>query len=73
MHLKGRHVLQDSKSVAPMFHDAQGVGKQIDLIGEAKPNGVIRLDDNNHPEFWIEIVLSPEEIKTLAKKLDDQG
>jgi len=70
MHIKGRHVTQDIAGIAPAHHDIQGIGKQMKLVSEVKPNGVIRVDDENHPEFWLEIQLSDEDLKVLGKKED---
>lgn len=68
MHVKGRHVTQDTNGVTPQYHEIQGIGKPHKFVTEVKRNGVIRIDDENHPEFWLEITLSEEDLDKLYEQ-----
>jgi len=68
--IKGRHVIQNHGTIAPELHELHGIGKPDAFVMEVKSNGVIRIDDENHHEFWLEIQLTDEQIKTLSKKTE---
>lgn len=67
MQTKGRHVTQNVGGIAPEYHDIQGINKPMKLVGTVQEDGRIRLDDENHPEFWLEITLSKEDLNVLSQ------
>jgi hypothetical protein len=55
MDIKGRH-----KPRVP--------SESVKWVCQVKENGVIRIDDEFCPEFWLEFHLSNEDLKTLNQK-----